>query len=119
MRNCIQQLRHGSPKCDPTYLQSLPAPLGAIGHSLAPGLIGLMSPAHREAHAAGGSCVQAHPRSTQPLRHGVPRVIQPTCKAPRPPSVRLDTRLRRGLSALRPRPTVRRTARALVTTHSG
>ena len=52
-------------------------------------------------------------------RAGVPRVIQPTCKASRPPSVRLDTRLRRGLSGLCPRPTVRRTARALVTTHSG
>ena len=72
VRNRIQPLRHGRPACDPTYLQSLPAPLGAIGHSLAPGPIGLMSPAHREAQAACGSCVEAHPRSTRPLRHGGP-----------------------------------------------
>ena len=56
-----QRLRHGSPARDPTYLQSLPAPLGAIGHSLAPGPIGLMSPAHREAQAACAVCAEPHP----------------------------------------------------------
>ena len=64
------------------------------------------------------ACKRIHGRPSH-CATGVPRVIQPTCTASRPPSVRLDTRLRRGLSGLCPRPTVRRTARALVTTHSG
>ena len=67
-------------------------------------------------------CGRAYRFDPRHCATGVPRVtrIQPsTCKASRPPSVRLDTRLRRGLSGLCPRPTVRRTARALVTTHSG
>ena len=67
VRNRIQPLRHGSPARDPTYLQSLPAPAGAIGHSLAPGPIGIMSPAHREAHRAA---VTAHGGKEYPSETG-------------------------------------------------
>ena len=65
---------HGCPARDPTsYLQSLPAPLGAIGHSLAPGPIGIMSPpAHREAQAACGlrAAVSAHVGKEYPSETG-------------------------------------------------